>query len=345
MSNSLSKLYQEHDNKRSDKWELYISVYDNILMPVKNEIKSVFEIGIQNGGSLEIWDKYFTNLNAIVGCDINPKCAELTYENSKINVLVQDANLPDTVSLIKDRFPLGLDLIIDDGSHTSKDIILSFLNYFPLLNHNRFMIIEDLHCSYWKDFGGGLYDPMSSLAFLKKLADCINFEHWGTPSKSRKKFLSEFEKFYGVNIDEDLISEIHSVTFYNSICIITKKPAESNQLGRRIMAGTTQQVISLDNVTMQSQAPDQSENFWSNIYSSPESLYPDLLGKNYNYLKEIEELKNSSLSFENEKSELNAKIASLKDELNIANREVDSIRNSFSYRLINKIKSFFGTHK
>ncbi|WP_210514564.1 class I SAM-dependent methyltransferase [Pantoea ananatis] len=345
MSNSLFRLYQEHNKKRSDKWELYINVYDNIFMSVKNEIKSVFEIGIQNGGSLEIWDKYFPNLNSIVGCDINPKCAELTYEHSKINVLVQDANQQSTVSLIKKSFPLGLDLIIDDGSHTSKDIILSFLNYFPLLNYDRFMIIEDLHCSYWKDFGGGLYDPMSSLAFLKKLADCINFEHWGMPSKSRKDFLSEFENFYGVRIDDDLISEIHSITFYNSICVITKKPAEYNYLGRRIMAGITQQVINLDNVSMQSQAPDQSENFWSNIYKSPESYYPDLLGRNYNYLNEIEELKNYNQSFKKEESELNAKIISLENELKNANREIDSIKSSFAYRFANKLKSFVGIKK
>jgi len=345
MSNSLWHLYQEHKQKRSDKWELYLNTYDNILEPIKDEVKSIFEIGIQNGGSLEIWDKYFPNISSIVGCDINPKCAELKYENEKIKVLVQDANESTTVSVIKENFSTGIDLIIDDGSHTSKDIILSFLNYFPLLNYNRFMIIEDLHCSYWKDFGGGLYDPMSSLAFLKKLSDCINYEHWGLPSKTIKQFLQEFEKFYGIDVDESILAEIHSITFYNSICVIAKKLPENNQLGRRIMAGETQQVISLDHVMMHVNSPDQSENFWSNIDRSPESLYPDLLGRNYNYLREIEELKLSYQSFENERSDLSIKIQALEKELSTVNHEIQSIKNSFTYRLINKLKIFFGIKK
>lgn len=31
---------------------------------------AVVEVGVQNGGSLELWDEYFFRANAIVGCDI-----------------------------------------------------------------------------------------------------------------------------------------------------------------------------------------------------------------------------------------------------------------------------------
>lgn len=344
MSNSLLQLYHKHNEKRSDKWELYLNVYDRLLDPVRDEIHNIFEIGIQNGGSLEIWNKYFPNVNSIIGCDINPKCAELTYQDKNIKVLVEDANQTETVIAIKEYFNQGLDLIIDDGSHTSKDIISSFLNYFPLLNYNRFMIIEDLHCSYWKDFGGGLYDPMSSLAFLKKLADCINYEHWGIESKSKKDFLNEFEKFYEIDIDEYLLNDIHSVTFYNSICVIAKKPAQHNLLGPRIMAGTKQDVISLDSVLLHSHAPDQSDNFWTNIHRSPESLYPELLEKNYSYLKKIEEVKNVNQDIEQDNRKLVASNIELKKELDTAINELKTVKSSFAYRLINKLK-FFSENK
>jgi hypothetical protein len=40
-------------------------------------------------------------------------------------------------------------------------------------------IVEDLCCSYWQDFEGGLNDEASSMAFFKSLVDVINHEHWG----------------------------------------------------------------------------------------------------------------------------------------------------------------------
>lgn len=345
MSNSLWNLYQNHKGKRSDKWELYLSVYNTLLDPVKDKIETLFEIGIQNGGSLEIWNQYFPEIKKVIGCDINPKCRNLHYDDSRITVLVEDANTPEAVNKLYSSFENGIDLIIDDGSHTSRDIICSFVNYFPKLNDNRFMIIEDLHCSYWKDFGGGLYDPMSSLAFLKKLSDCINYEHWGLPSKTRCEYLAEFANFYQIEFNESVLEQVHSITFYNSVCVITKKIPEKNVLGMRVMAGITQDVISLDNVLLASHAPDQTENFWSNIHRSPESLYPELLERNRSLSNDLSSQQAVIEQIETEKEQLNKDNTELKNQLNHLNTELTDIKNSFGYRFINRIKRLSGIKK
>ena len=45
--------------------------------------------------------------------------------------------------------------MIDDGSHRSADILARFDLLFPILAAGGLYVIEDLHCSYRADFGGG----------------------------------------------------------------------------------------------------------------------------------------------------------------------------------------------
>lgn len=59
------------------------------------------------------------------------------------------------------------DIIIDDGSHVSSDIIRTFALYFPKLKSGGTYIIEDLHASYWESHQGALNYSFSSIEFLK----------------------------------------------------------------------------------------------------------------------------------------------------------------------------------
>lgn len=267
--NSLAELYQQHAGKISDKWSLYLVEYDRLFQPYRMDPVSLLEIGVQNGGSLSIWANYFERAEKIVGCDINPDCARLRYEDARISVIVGDANsaaIRDRILEITDQF----DLIIDDGSHTSGDIIKSFLLYFRNLKEGGLFVAEDLHCSYWKEFDGGLYDPYSSIAFFKHLADIINYEHWGI-EKRPIDFLVDFRDKYHVEITEDDLSKIHSVEFINSVCVIRKRAAGENKLGMRVIAGTKEEVVP-GHFELNSSVPvalNQSLNPWSNREFSP----------------------------------------------------------------------------
>src|ERR1043165_1930893 len=103
---------------------------------------SILEIGVQNGGSLEVYDAFFAKAQAIVGCDIDPKCADLHYVSKRIAVVVGDCSVPATVAKIRRHSP-SFDIIIDDGSHKSEDIIRSFLTYFPHLRPGGAFVVED----------------------------------------------------------------------------------------------------------------------------------------------------------------------------------------------------------
>ncbi len=63
------------------------------------------------------------------------------------------------------------DIIIDDGSHMNKHILVSFENLFPAVADNGIYVIEDLQTSYWHNFGRtstDLNSQDSAMGNLKK---------------------------------------------------------------------------------------------------------------------------------------------------------------------------------
>lgn len=125
------------------------------------------------------------------------------------------------------------DIIIDDGSHTSPDINQTLLKYFPVLKPDGVYIIEDLHCSYWPAYGGGLENPSSPIELLKVLIDSINMSHWYNK-----------EEHGELNDPLTLIfaNRIRSIQFSDSMAIIRKKPVDAPSLGKRMINGQVAKV-------------------------------------------------------------------------------------------------------
>jgi cephalosporin hydroxylase len=271
-SKTLHQLYAEHIGKVSDKWSLYLTEFDRVLNEYRDEPIHLLEIGVQNGGSLEIWSKYFNNFQTLIGCDINPDCARLSYEDPRSSVIVGDANSSDVRERVFQRSP-QFDIIIDDGSHKSGDIIKSFSLYFPSIVEGGVFIAEDLHCSYWAGFQGGLFAPYSAITFFKRLADIINYEHWNI-SRERTDILRGIFAKYGCEIDEETLSKVHSVEFINSMCVVRKAPAADNSMGRRIIVGEIEQVVPGLKAKIHKPDPiyDQSNNPWTARTSPPDEV-------------------------------------------------------------------------
>lgn len=276
MSNkTIHQLYTEHQGKVSDKWTLYLSEYERLFKDFRDKPVRLLEIGIQNGGSLDIWSRYFSKAAALIGCDINPDCACLEYDDPRIGVVIGDANAPEVRKRVFQRSS-QFDIIVDDGSHLSSDIIKSFALYFPRIVEGGVFVAEDLHCSYWSQFEGGLYDPYSSISFFKRLADIISHEHWGIP-KLRADILRGIFTKYGCEIDEKSLAQVHSLEFINSMCVVRKAPAADNRLGARFIAGSMELVVPghqdfHDRPYQFAPAFDQSGNPWSTRETPPDEV-------------------------------------------------------------------------
>jgi SAM-dependent methyltransferase len=323
---SLAELYVSHQGRVSDKWELYLNQYEKILNPIRVNSISLLEIGVQNGGSLEIWSKYFKNGRAFVGCDISEECSRLNYSDQRISVVIGDATSAKTKEKILQRSD-NFDLIIEDGSHKSSDIIKTFAEYFPVLADGGIFIAEDLHCSYWEEYEGGIYYPYSSLSFFKTLSDIINYEHWGV-NRNRNQIISGYKEKYGISISEEVLSQVSSVEFFNSVCVIRKSSAKKNKLGLRVVAGKNSEIVPfiVDLANTNSLPLSQNKNKWSTMSNSPAESYCETQSV---LVRQEEEIKNKDQQIKNKEDKINY----LMRQNEISLKIISSMKNSRSWKV------------
>ena len=237
---SIETLHRNKTGKVSDKWASYLPYYDKLFAPLREQSIALLEIGVQNGGSLETWSHYFNNATLLIGCDIDPKCAELHYEDARVKVVVGDANVGPTftaISAICNQF----DVVIDDGSHQSNDVLKSFVNYFPMVKPGGLYVVEDAHCLYMNDFGGGLLNEFGAYSFFKRLVDVVSFQFWN----EQLSINNYLRTFFDTRATPSFILDgwIDSIEFKNSLIIIRKALTTGhNKLGERITTGNIAQV-------------------------------------------------------------------------------------------------------
>ena len=237
---SLQALYAQHRGKVSDKWSSYLALYESVLSPLRQSVRSLLEIGVQNGGSLEIWAQYFASAQIIVGCDIDAKCADLNFEDSRIHVVVENATLATTRETVA-RLSPAIDVVIDDGSHIPRDVIAAFLSYWPMVTPGGLFIAEDLHCDYFPGHEGGIARRNLSNRFFAELVHIINLEHW-RGVQSIPHLLRDFAPRELVE-QAQLADSIASISFHNSVAVIRKAETQSDTtLGDRVVVGSEAKV-------------------------------------------------------------------------------------------------------
>ena len=258
----LIDLYKNNQGKVSDKWSSYLHHYDRLFLTFKDQELKILEIGIENGGSLEIMGKYFSNAKVLVGCDININCSKLSFEDKRIKLVIGDVNETQIFEKIT-KIGSPFNIIIDDGSHKSSDVIKSFVKYFSNLADEGLYIIEDLHCSYWREYEGGLFYPYSSIQFFKYILDIINHEHWGI-NKTNTDILEDFSLKYGVKFSTTIVEKIESIQFFNSLCVIKKTKENNSELGPRLVLGRDASINDHRNLAFKKIIiPNQNENIFS----------------------------------------------------------------------------------
>ncbi len=218
------------NNKRylSGKWEHYLSIYERIFAPymLRQCPVNLLEVGILNGGSLEIWQNILPEKSQIVGVDIAPQCKNFIYDEN-IQVFIGDISKGELVNneLKESMF----DIIIDDASHFCDNVIANFHRLFDKLNWGGIYIIEDCSTSYWSYYGGEYKSPNSTIEYFKNMADIVNFtyinqERLSAPNKAIFKKLSR---------------EIAAVSFYDSVIVIEKYTKRKNNAFRNYVSGET----------------------------------------------------------------------------------------------------------
>jgi hypothetical protein len=167
----------------------------------------VLEFGVSQGGSLEMWREYFGPRARIVGVDIDPRCKAV--EGEGISVLIGDQEDRAFLRSLPDQ--LGpIDVVIDDGGHTMSQQTTTFEEVYPRVATDGVFLVEDLHTSYWEEFGGGYRRAGSFVEYAKGLLDQLNAWH------SRDDAL----------VVDDLTRTTRSVHWYDSVIVFEKGTVE-----------------------------------------------------------------------------------------------------------------------
>ena len=157
-----------------EKWVHYFDVYHRHFQRFRGRKMTIIEIGILNGGSLRMWQKYFGSQATVVGVDVNPECARLAAPG--IEIVIGDQGDRSFLRELRDRYPLPA-ILLDDGGHTMNQQIATFEELYPSLDPEGIFVCEDTHTSYWPDFGGGLRRDGTFIEMAKTLIDRINAQH------------------------------------------------------------------------------------------------------------------------------------------------------------------------
>ena len=170
----LHKYFLNNSHKRLHKWLHYFDIYERHFERFRNKSPVMFEIGVMGGGSLAMWKSYFGPGAKIVGLDINPECKK--YEEDGIDIFIGAQSDESVLAQVKAKYP-HIDIVLDDASHASPDMIASFLSLYDHVQPNGVYLVEDTHTNYWPDWGGGVKLPGTFMEFAKDKLDEINAVH------------------------------------------------------------------------------------------------------------------------------------------------------------------------
>lgn len=190
-------------DRATNKWRHYPSIYDRHLARYRDRPVRLLEIGIHNGGSLQMWRRYLGPRAIIHGLDVDPRCTQIDDADLTIHIGSQD-DLALLSRVVQEMG--GVDIVIDDGSHLWSHQITTFEHLYGLVADDGVYICEDTHTSYWPDFGA--QTPESFVEYAKRRLDELHV--WYQLSDRQEG-------------DSIFAQQTRGVSFYDSMVIFEKE--------------------------------------------------------------------------------------------------------------------------
>lgn len=207
-------------DRLSQKYDNYFSIYDLALRSSSESALTVVEIGVANGGSMQMWRQLLGPEARIIGIDLNPAIEVLKSEG--FEVLVADMGLDEGWERLSHLTggAGSIDVLIDDGGHTNAQQIKALGKGLAMVRPGGFLVIEDLHASFMKNFGNP--SKFSTWNFLLEILGDTQKHHGKSDISARYPRLS---------------SQIDRMTFGTSIVAIQKRDPRFYSMGS-VTSGT-----------------------------------------------------------------------------------------------------------
>jgi hypothetical protein len=211
--NKLQDFFYNQPKRRTvHKWEHYLDIYDKHFSKFQGKNPKILEIGVYQGGSIDMWKYYFGKCE-IYGIDINPECKK--YEEPGVTIIIGDQGSPE----LWDSFThTDFDIIIDDGGHTMHQQIYTFERLYDRVKDHGVYVCEDTHTSYIDLFNGGLKKEGTFIEYSKNFIDLLHVYY----NQNR------FSGIIGLPLKDtslttDFRAKTQCVSFYDSMVVLDKK--------------------------------------------------------------------------------------------------------------------------
>lgn len=234
---------------RAGQWDInklahYLPVYDSVFGPYRTRNIRMLEIGVNLGGSLELWRKYFRHrLTKIVGIDNNDRCAQFNDPDKNVFVRIGAQQDPEFLQSLIDEFG-PFDIVLDDGSHIPSWTLKSFQFLFARgLRDGGVYVVEDLHACYSPDSTEPFHGPELECAndgsptfieFVKELMDVMHAHYLQTPTGDDMDKWEPNNPVYQGSFDVPYATTIvDRIDLRDAIVAIHRKPKELPRMIRR----------------------------------------------------------------------------------------------------------------
>lgn len=221
-TNPAEAAFFAQEDRLATKWHHYLEVYDRHLSRYRGKPVRVLELGIYQGGSLQMWRRYFGPDAVIHGLDINGACKQIEEPGITVH-LGSQADVP-LLRRIAEAMG-GIDVVIDDAGHVSPEQILSFEALYPLMAADGVYIVEDVHASYWPELGGGLRARGAFMEYAKHLLDRLNARYVLDPDPFSR--------------DPGFADATQAIAFYDSMVVFERRqkpPPRALTVGHRTLS-------------------------------------------------------------------------------------------------------------
>ena len=151
--NDLFKYWVQKEHRCLYKWFHYFPIYEKWFKDFRDTDLVFVEVGVYNGGSMQMWKDYFGKKAKIIGIDIDKRCKQ--FEEDQVTIEIGSQEDVNFWNAFKQKYP-RVDILLDDGGHTMNQQIVTFMQMFPHIKDGGIYMCEDCHTSYWENYGGGV---------------------------------------------------------------------------------------------------------------------------------------------------------------------------------------------
>jgi hypothetical protein len=209
----LSRLADECGTDKGPSAHAFTQYYEGFFTPLRDRPIRFFEIGVDKGYSLRLWEKYFPKAE-IFGADIVDKSV---FDSARVHTGIADQSDRAALARFVARFGPTFDVILDDGGHTMRQQQISFGFLFRCVKPGGLYIIEDVHTSFYDLFPLYGADPDGRNTTLTMIEDFLRTRTFSS------LYMRRSEREYLSRVVESCVLTYRRDSSRSMTCIIRKR--------------------------------------------------------------------------------------------------------------------------